>query len=392
VRVLLVGPRGHGGEEVYVDTLAGQGPRGVEYVRAGGFHQGAPGAPCRVLQEVLLNRTLHRLTVPDIGFRAFRLRERFDLVHVHAHPVRLSGLARTPLVMSEGSSSAVYLRDYLNWDEERLGRGYARARRLYRACGVHDRLLNLDRVDRAYVFSHWAREVNLRWGADPAKLDVVYPGFPTPALPERSGRDTFTFLFVGTDFERKGGVELVEAFAELCAAEPAARLLLVSSDPAVPNPDAAIHSWVSPERRARVLETLAALEAAGRLERHALAPRAVLYETFYPRADAFVMPSHAEGFGFTNVEAASFGLPVVSSTAGAIPEAVRDGTTGLLVPPGDAGALNAALARLIREPGLAARLGAAGRQDFLARFTLERFQAEVGRVYRAASEHRCAAS
>lgn len=392
MRTLLVGPRGHGGEEVYVDTLAAHPALGVTYVRAGGFHEGAPGAPCSVLREVLLNRTLHPLTIPDMGLRALRLREPFDLVHVHAHPVHLSGLGRTPLVMSEGSSSAVYLRDYLNWDERRLARGYARARRLYRACGVHDRLLNLDRVDRAYVFSHWARAVNLRWGADPDKLDVVHPGFPTPPEVDRGGRDRFTFLFVGTDFERKGGFEVVEAFAGLAPAHPAAHLLLVSPDPAVPNPDRAVHSWVAPGRRAAALDLLRGLEEQGRATRRPLAARDALYARVYPQADAFVMPSHAEGFGFTNVEAASFGLPVVSSSAGAIPEAVRDGETGLLVAPGDVAALQRAMTRLLAEAGLAARMGAAGRADFLARFTLERFRAEVGRVYRLACEHRCAAS
>jgi glycosyltransferase involved in cell wall biosynthesis len=392
VRTLLLGPQGHGGEEVYVQTLVENPPDDVTYVRAGGFHQGAAGAPCRLVEEVLLNRLLHPLAIPDMGFRALTLTDRFDLVHVHAHPVRLARLGRTPLVMSEGSSSAVYLRDYLNWDEPRLARAYGRTRRLYRSFGIHDRLLNLERVDRAYVFSHWARDINLRWGADPAKLDVVYPGFPTPPAVDRSGRDVFTFLFVGTDFERKGGFELVAAFDALHAEYPHARLLLVSSDPALPNPDRAFHSWVPAARREEALHTIARLEAAGRLERRALAPREVLYGELYPRADAFVMPSHAEGFGFTNVEAASFGMPVVSSSAGAIPEAVRDGHTGLIVPAADVDALHAAMRRLLAEPGLAQRLGNAGREDFLARFTLARFRAEVQRVYQGAVESRCAAS
>ncbi|PYQ04672.1 MAG: hypothetical protein DMF83_17680, partial [Acidobacteria bacterium] len=245
-RVLLVGPRGHGGEEVYVRAILENAPPGVEYVPAGSFHEGAPGAPCRRFEEVLLNRIVHPALIPDMGFRALALRERFDLVHVHAHPVRLSGLNATPLVMSEGSSSAVYLQDYLGWSDERLERAYARARRVYRALGIHDRLLNLDRVSRAYVFSRWARDLNIRWGADPSKIDVVYPGFPTPPAVDRSGRSVFTFLFVGTDFERKGGFEVVAAFAELAGRRPEARLTLVCPEPAEANPDRAVHSWVAP--------------------------------------------------------------------------------------------------------------------------------------------------
>ena len=69
----------------------------------------------------LLNRLVHPIAIPDMGFRALSLRQRFDLVHVHAHPVSLRGLRGAPLVMSEGSSAAVYVGEYLGWDDDRLG-------------------------------------------------------------------------------------------------------------------------------------------------------------------------------------------------------------------------------------------------------------------------------
>jgi glycosyltransferase involved in cell wall biosynthesis len=392
MRVLFVGPRLRGGEGVYTETVLANAPEGIEYTCVGGFHEGARGVRCRVVEERLLNRFVRPWAIPDMGMRSLALKERFDLVHVHAHPVRLGALGDAPLVMSEGSSSAVYLADYLGWSEERLRRGYRRTARIYRALRIHDRLLNLARVDRAYVFSRWARDLNVRWGADPAKLDVVYPGFPEPPPVSRAQRDTFTFLLVGTDFERKGGFELVEAFASVCQRHQRARLLLVCPDPAIPNPDRCFHSWVDDARRARALDLLRDLERRGIVERHALLGRDQLYADVYPRADAFVMPSHAEGFGFTNVEAASFGLPVISSTAGAIPEAVQDGVSGMLLPAGNSEVLAGAMERLLADRDLAQRMGQAGRQDFLARFTLNHFRSEVGRVYRAAQEHRCAAS
>jgi glycosyltransferase involved in cell wall biosynthesis len=382
VRTLLLGPEGHGGEEVYVQTLLDNPPPQVEYVRIGGFHKGGPGAACRVVEEVLLNRVLHPWAIPDMGFRALALTPgHFDLVHVHAHPVRLTGLGKTPLVMSEGSSSAVYLRDYLSWDEPRLSRAFSRSRRMYRACGIHDRLLNLDRVNRAYVFSNWAREINIRWGADAEKMDVVYPGFPTPTLGPVSPRDHFTFLFIGTDFERKGGFEVIEAFETVASEHPDARLLLVCPDPALRNPDRAMHSWVSDARRARALQVVARLQAEGRLERRDLAPREVVYREIYPRADAFVMPTHAEGFGFTNAEALSFALPVISSRVGAVGEVVDDGVTGLLLEPGDVESLAAAMTSLLVDPTRARAMGTAARAAFLERFTLDRFRQALGRVY-----------
>jgi glycosyltransferase involved in cell wall biosynthesis len=109
-------------------------------------------------------------------------------------------------------------------------------------------------------------------------------------------------------------------------------------------------------------------------------------------ADVFVMPSRAEGFGFTNIEAMSFGLPVISSRVGAIPEVIDDGVTGVLVHAGDVSALSSAMERLIADRPLAHRMGEAARAAFLVRFTLERFRAEVGRIYLEAIESRCAAS
>ncbi len=376
-----MGPAGHGGEGVYMQALASHPPPGVDYVRTGGFHEGGQGVRCQTIQEVLLNRVVHPLAVPDMGFRALRLVEPFDLVHVHAHPVRLRGLRGVPVVMSEGSSAAVYLGDYLGWDDARLSRGLARARRMYRALGIADRLLTLERAAGAYVFSDWAREVNLRWGADPGKLRVIAPGFPAPAAVDRSAHECFTFLFVGGDFERKGGFELVEAFAEAVRQWPHMRLVLAGSDPATRNPDRLLHEWVPEKRRAHGLRTIAELERAGTLRRFPWVSRDALLTSFYPDADAFAMPTHAEGFGFTNVEAMSFGLPVVTSTVGPAAEIVSHGRTGLLVAPGDIDGLRDALVRLAADPRSARGLGEAARADFLMRFTVQRFQAALAAFY-----------
>jgi glycosyltransferase involved in cell wall biosynthesis len=385
IKALLIGPVGQGGEDVYMGSLRAHPPPGVSYQWAGAFHQGAPGAPCHIVREIALNRIVHRMAIPDMGFRALGLRARFDLIHVHAHPVHLTNLGGTPLVMSEGSSSAVYLGEYLGWDDTRLRKGYRRARRLYRTLGIHDRLLTLGRVTRAYVFSEWARRVNLRWGADPEKLDVIPPGFATPPAANRSERDTFTFLFVGGDFERKGGFEIVEAFDAVVREHPYARLTL-RADPERLNPDRLVHSWIGPARRRRILSRLAELERRGVARRLVDNDRAQLMTNVFPKADAFVMPTHAEGFGFTNVEAMSFALPVITSSVGPVPEIVSAERTGLIVEPGDTHGLIEAMMRLVKDPDTARRMGAAGRGDFLARFTLERFQVALGDLYRRALE------
>jgi glycosyltransferase involved in cell wall biosynthesis len=384
MRALLVGPTGEGGEGVYLNLLRGNPPPGVTYESVGGFHTGAEGAPCSVAWEVALNRLVRPMTIPDAGFRALRLSGSFDLVHVHAHPVRLAGLGETPLVMSEGSSSAVYLGEYLGWDAGRLARHFRRTRSVYRALGLHDRLLALDRVDRAYVFSDWARDVNTRWGADTSKLEVVAPGFPVPPPVSPAPRDTFTFLFVGGDFERKGGFDLVEAFECVSRRHPEVRLTLVGTDPGERNPDRLIHGWVGEGRRDRVLARLEELERGGLVSRYGSMAWQDVRKSLYPDADAFVMPSLAEGFGFANVEAMSFGLPVISSAVGPIPEVVADGRTGLLVPPGDIDELAAAMIRLVSDRDRARAMGQAGREAFRDRFTLDAFRDRLAAIYERA--------
>ena len=98
-------------------------------------------------------------------------------------------------------------------------------------------------------------------------------------------------------------------------------------------------------------------------------------------ADAVAVPStRPDPFPNSALEAAAAGVPVVAAAHGGLPEMLRDGETGLLVPPGDAKALARALRRLADDPALARRLGEAAAADVTARFTpelmLEQIQAE----------------
>jgi glycosyltransferase involved in cell wall biosynthesis len=92
----------------------------------------------------------------------------------------------------------------------------------------------------------------------------------------------------------------------------------------------------------------------------------------YAQAEVAVVPSLYEGFSLPALEAMSCRLPVVATKAGALPEVVgRDGDAALLVPPGDAGALAAAMGRLLDDASLRVRMGAAGRRRILDYYTWE---------------------
>jgi glycosyltransferase involved in cell wall biosynthesis len=83
---------------------------------------------------------------------------------------------------------------------------------------------------------------------------------------------------------------------------------------------------------------------------------------WYERAAVVAVPSRREGYGVVARQAMAWGRPVVASAVGGLTDAVEDGVTGLLVPPGDVAALRAAIERLLGDPALRARLGAAGRE------------------------------
>lgn len=196
---------------------------------------------------------------------------------------------------------------------------------------------------------------------DPRRIHLLPKGIdaerfrPAAAPPRRPAVG-----FVGQFVERKGLHEIMAAWTRVDAAErpDRPRLRLAGAGPL----SREVARWRAGLRRPD------AVEAVGFVEDPA---------AFYRELTVLLMPSHAEGFGLAAAEGSACGLPVVAARASSLPEIVVDGETGLLVPPGDAPALAAAIARLLDDPELARRLGAAGRVRIRARFrpedTLRRF-------------------
>lgn len=99
-------------------------------------------------------------------------------------------------------------------------------------------------------------------------------------------------------------------------------------------------------------------------------------------ADLFVLPSRFEGLPLVVLEAMAAGLPVVATRIGGTDEAVEHGVTGLLVEPGDAGALAEAVHALLANPARARAMGLAGRESFVVGFEARRMVADTLALYR----------
>lgn len=108
-------------------------------------------------------------------------------------------------------------------------------------------------------------------------------------------------------------------------------------------------------------------------------------------ADIAVLPSFYEGLPLAALEALAAGKPMVATAVDGTPEIVLDGKTGLTVPPGDPVSLAGAIRRLLRDAGLRARLGRAGREWVLERFSQERQVRQTEELYLRVWEHKAGA-
>ncbi|MBI5788221.1 MAG: glycosyltransferase family 4 protein [Candidatus Schekmanbacteria bacterium] len=99
--------------------------------------------------------------------------------------------------------------------------------------------------------------------------------------------------------------------------------------------------------------------------------------------DVFVLPSQMEALGQAIIEAMAAGLPVVASRVGGIPELVREGETGFLVPPEDSNALAGAIIKLLNQPQTARQMGLAGQKTVQENFDYHQMIGNTERLYRS---------
>jgi glycosyltransferase involved in cell wall biosynthesis len=193
----------------------------------------------------------------------------------------------------------------------------------------HNAVLNFTRS------TNISRSIVEEYGCPPEKVICVYAGSCAGSefTIDVAKYSSQTILFVGTEWERKGGPELVAAFKKVREVIPEARLLVVgcTSDVNVENCD--------------IIGGVALAEV----------------NNYYEKAAVFCLPTRLEPFGVVFLEAFAHALPVVATDIGAIPDFVIDGKTGYKVEPGKTQELSEVLIGLLRDPQKCKDLGEKGK-------------------------------
>ena len=186
------------------------------------------------------------------------------------------------------------------------------------------------------------------YGLPAEHVTVIGGGVNLDTLPELTKRPLNrppTALFIGLEFYRKGGDLVLKAFAQARAVVPDAQLLFVTND-AIPSD--------LPREGVKVISSI-----WDRKE----------FLELYSMADVLVSPSRLETWGDVILEAMAFGLPCIGVTGQAMEEIIRNGETGLLIPPEDVTALADAFTWIIQQPLLCRQMGQEGRHIIAEEFT-----------------------
>ncbi|MBP1686708.1 MAG: hypothetical protein H6Q33_2851 [Deltaproteobacteria bacterium] len=172
---------------------------------------------------------------------------------------------------------------------------------------------------------------------------------------------------VGRVIPNKGWPDILWVLAQLSLAEPTARLLVVGS--------------VTPGYRSTLEAEAGVLQVAKKI---VWAGQRLDIPQVLSALDIFVSLSRQETFGLAILEALAAGIPVIATAVGGVPEVVRDGETGLLIPSGDHEAMARAIVALLRDEPRRRRLGQSGQRDARERFSAEihvpRIEATLARV------------
>ncbi len=299
----------------------------------------------------------YRLGAPGFYFRSRRAAKSIRARGPHTRVVLQIGATFRPAGIG-GLPYFLYCDSNIRMAEEGIATGVSEAASLSQGelAAVAARELGVYRgATGIFTLSERLRRTFLSgFGIAPERVLACYagPNFALDTIPSTptSHRGPPTILFVGKQFDRKGGDLLLQAFETVRLELPDARLVIVGPpDLRVDCPGAENLGYL---RRDRPQEWARLRQA-------------------YLEADVFCLPTRFEPFGIAFLEAMFFGLPCIGPNAWAIPEIIQQGETGFLVEPENPSALATAILRVLEHPEEARALGEAGRRRAVTTFTWE---------------------
>lgn len=253
----------------------------------------------------------------------------------------LSAIEDRPTAVFASFNTLLAYREWRPWapfpDEKAFRKRYELERQLYlRADCI---LCTNDYVRRSFINDYGVPEEKLAYIGYGANLD------PLPA--EEKSYNQPLALFVGYDFARKGGPDMVEAFRKVHNVRPEARLRIIGP------------ADLDPHYLGDGIEYLGMVTERAEIRRH------------LTEASFFVMPSICEPFGLAFLEAMAFGNACIGTRNNAMPEIIEDATTGYLVTAGDVDALAERMMKMFDDRTLRQRMGMTAAQRVGDRFSWE---------------------
>lgn len=351
LRVLMLGPnlQVRGGVAAVENALIGSLPPEIEVTQLPTMVEGSKGRKLVVFLEAIV--------------RTFaELRRHPDVVHIHfasrASSVRKMLLAR--LALARGARLIMHAH----------GGGYRDYWATLAPASRSTIVRTLCRAHCLIVLGETWRDFFASLGVPRERIVSLPNPVVLPAtLPERLRRSSVRLVYLGLFARSKGVFDLIDALTRL---RPEVlgrtRLVLAGNGDSRQVRDLVerrglarfveVRDWLSPTERDRLLAS----------------------------ADAFVLPSYAEGLPMSLLEAMAWGLPVISTAVGSIPEHVHEGAQGLLVTPGDVSELAGAIERIVMDDALRRHMGERARSA-VEPLSVELYARKVAAIYRSVARY-----
>lgn len=217
-------------------------------------------------------------------------------------------------------------------------------------------------ADKIIVLSNWwRRQLISSLSLNPNSIEVLYN--PCPIVIKDNSNQKDSILYAGTVNERKGYKDLINAFAHIAQTFPSWRLSIAGNGDIEQGKELTLRLGIADR-----VDFLGWINGKTK-------------EAAFREASIFCLPSYAEGFPMAVLDAWAYGLPVITTPVGGIPDVAKDGENMLLFNPGDIDALSSQLEKLITDEELRNKIAAQSHELANGIFNVDTINSQLGEIY-----------